>query len=313
MLVILNVAFPVFALILIGYVCRKRQILGGNAATEINRYVVYLALPALMFLAAYNLHVEDFAQPAYMAVFAIGMVGIFMFMLVLRLRQKASFVEAAIEGMGACYANIGFMGIPLCMLAFGNATMGAAAIATVMTAGVLFAATIVVIEVQLHAGVHIGHTLIKVGKSLLRNPLIVAPVLGLVLSLTELHVPAGVLQVVQLLGNSAGPCALVALGLFLAQTATSGKVASRAANLAVFLKLIVHPAVTAWLAYYVFDLPRMLADTALLLSALPIGTGPFMLAEKYGQGALVASRAILLSTIGSLFTVSAILVWITSR
>ena len=51
-------------------------------------------------------------------------------------------------------------------------------------------------------------------------------------------------------------------------------------------------------------------DTALLLSALPIGTGPFMLAKLYGREASVTSRAILVSTVLSLVTVSALLAWI---
>jgi malonate transporter len=314
MLVILNVAFPVFALIFIGYVCRKRNILGSNAATELNRYVVYLALPALLFNAAFNLKPSDLAQPGYVAVFVTGIVSVFIMMMVVRLIQKVPFVDATIEGMGACYANIGFMGIPLCLLAFGQDSMGPAAISTVMTAGVLFAVTIVLIEIRIHAGGNIAQTLSKVGKSLIRNPLIVAPIAGIVLSLSNTTMPSGVLQIFTLLGNSAGPCALVALGLFLAQTQTSsGEEGSRSANFSVLLKLIVHPSITAFLAYKVFDLPLMMADTALLLSALPIGTGPFMLAEKYGRGAFLASRAILISTIGSLLTVSAILVWITQR
>lgn len=314
MLVILNVAFPVFALIFIGYLCRKRNILGSNAATELNRYVVFLALPALLFNATFNLHAADFAQPGYLAVFAIGIVSVFILMMIVRVWQKTPLVEATIEGMGACYANIGFMGLPLCLLAFGQESMGPAAMSTVMTAGLLFAITIVLIEIRIHAGGHLGQTLLKVGKSLLRNPLIVAPVVGLVLSLSNAQLPEGLLQIFKLLGNSAGPCALVALGLFLAQThASSAHDDGRSATWSVVLKLIVHPAITAFLAYKVFDLPLMLADTALLLSALPIGTGPFMLAEKYGKGALLASRAILISTIGSLVTVSAILVWITNR
>ena len=58
------------------------------------------------------------------------------------------------------------------------------------------------------------------------------------------------------------------------------------------------------LAFYVFHLPPLWAKTALLLSALPTGTGPFMLAEYYRREASVVSRVILLSTLGSLITLS---------
>lgn len=49
MLSTLNVVLPVFALILVGWLARKLKILGETALTELNRFVVYLALPALLF------------------------------------------------------------------------------------------------------------------------------------------------------------------------------------------------------------------------------------------------------------------------
>jgi hypothetical protein len=46
---LLKIILPVFALIFAGYACRKTNRLGPNASSELNRFVVYLALPALLF------------------------------------------------------------------------------------------------------------------------------------------------------------------------------------------------------------------------------------------------------------------------
>jgi predicted permease len=72
----------------------------------------------------------------------------------------------------------------------------------------------------------------------------------------------------------------------------------------------VQPAITFVLAFRVFDMPPLWSHTALVLSALPIGTGPFMLAKLYNREAAVTSRAILISTVLSLITVSALLAWL---
>ena len=48
---VLNVLLPIFALILVGYLCRRTNRLGPTAASEINRMVVWLCLPALLFTA----------------------------------------------------------------------------------------------------------------------------------------------------------------------------------------------------------------------------------------------------------------------
>jgi len=76
----------------------------------------------------------------------------------------------------------------------------------------------------------------------------------------------------------------------------------------VLLKLVVQPLITWYLAFQVFELPTLWAYSALLLSVLPSGTGPYMLAEFYRREASRVSRVVLYSTLGSLITLSACLV-----
>ena len=111
--------------------------------------------------------------------------------------------------------------------------------------------------------------------------------------------------------NAASPCALVAIGLFLAQQ--TGGHDNRIVARLVALKLLVHPAITAALAFWVFPMPRLWAVVAVVLSALPVGTGPFMLAKLYQRDAAAASRAILISTIGSVVSVSLLIAWLAPR
>ena len=57
-------------------------------------------------------------------------------------------------------------------------------------------------------------------------------------------------------------------------------------------------------------MPEVWAKTAVIMAAMPTGTGPFMLAKLYDREAAVTSRSILISTVLSLFTVSALLAWL---
>ena len=57
-------------------------------------------------------------------------------------------------------------------------------------------------------------------------------------------------------------------------------------------------------------MPKPWFDAALLLAALPTGTGPFMLAKLYEREAAATSRAILLSTVLSVATVTALVLLI---
>ncbi|HBC02065.1 MAG TPA: transporter, partial [Pseudomonas sp.] len=95
-------------------------------------------------------------------------------------------------------------------------------------------------------------------------------------------------------------------GLFLAQPQPGARV--QGVWPLVGLKLVVQPLITWYLAFQVFELPTLWAYSALLLSALPTGTGPYMLAEFYGREGSRVSRVVLLSTLGSLISLSLILV-----
>lgn len=308
MLAIFNIVFPIFALIFIGWGCRKRNILSAAAASELNRFVIWLALPALLFDSMSRLSAADFANLRFLAVFAIGVAVVFLLTAWLRTRQQAAAADVIIDSLGSAYANVGFIGIPLCYLAFGRDGLPPSVMAMVMTACLLFAVAIVLLETCLHAKAGLTHTIAKVSRSLLHNPIMIAPLAGVAVALSGLSVPSGLQQLFRILGGAASPCALVSLGLFLAQPVAHR--ASVSVALLVAFKLLLQPAITALLAYWVLPLPRVWADSAVLLAAMPIGTGPFMLAELYQREVTVMSRAILISTTLSLPTIALILAWI---
>jgi predicted permease len=112
-----------------------------------------------------------------------------------------------------------------------------------------------------------------------------------------------------MLSAATTPCALVSLGLFLARKPASVANTSNPWPLVV-MKLVGQPLVTGFLAFCVFQLQPMWAASAVLLSALPTGTGPFMLAEYYNREAGLISKTILFSTLGSLVTLTLLLYYL---
>lgn len=97
--------------------------------------------------------------------FGIGAGAIFLLTLFVRLKQSRHLADASLDGLNAAYPNTGFVGLPLCLLAFGHASLAPAVIATIMTVCVLFAVTIVLIELGLQTEKKLGATIGKVAKS----------------------------------------------------------------------------------------------------------------------------------------------------
>ncbi len=306
----LGIVLPIFALVGVGYGCRKAGVLGPNASAELNRFVVRLALPAWLFDIMAHTSWAQLYQPGFMAAFGLSSAIVFGLTVAARRRARRPLADATLDGLNAGYANAGFIGLPLCLVAFGNESLAPATVATILTVCVLFAVAIVMIEIGLQAETRPLRLARKVGRSLIRNPLLVAPALGAALAATGLPVPASAETFLRLLGNAATPCALVALGLFLARQ--SDGMAGRAGSTLAFvaLKLVLQPGIAWLLAVPVFGLSSLLTHIAVVMAAMPTGTGPFMLAEYYRREADVTSHAILISTIGSVVTVSAYLAWI---
>lgn len=308
MLSTLNVVLPVFALILVGWLARKLKILGETALTELNRFVVYLALPALLFDIIANAMWADLAQPAFISAFSIGMMVVFSLTLFVQLRRTRHLADAAIDALNAGYANTGFIGFPLVIVFLGHEALAPTLIATILTVSVLFGIAIIIIETGLQGEVKRRIIFTRVAKSLIKNPLLVSPAIAICIPLSGLTVPDSINVFLKLLGGAASPCALIALGLFLAgQSDKRTNNDNFTVTLLVVLKLLIQPALTWWFATKVFHLPLLLVHTAVLLAALPTGTGPFMLAEFYRREASTTSKCVLVSTVLSMFTLSAYL------
>ena len=305
---VIDAAFPVFALILTGWICTKAKLLGVSSREGLNKFVIYLALPAQLFSVMSTADLSELAQPGFFWSFSLGMFGTAGLYALISKNTQTPITDHLINSMSAGYGNAGFMGIPLCLMVFGKAGMGPSVITAVFTVSLLFAVTIFLIEWQRLDSTRIGPALLKVFGSMLRNPLLVAPVLGVLWAFTAWPMPVVAERYIGLLGDASTPCALIAIGLFLGQTSyqRTGPDVMRI----VLLKLIVQPAITAILVLFVFDVPKLWAYVAILAAALPVGTGPFMLAQMYERDAAASARAILLSTVLSVITLSALIAWI---
>ncbi len=298
---VLNVLLPIFALILVGYVCRRTNRLGPTAASEINRMVVWLCLPALLFTATATATWEQIWHPGFVLVFTLSTLTMFVVTLLIRRKKAGHFADASIDALSASYANTGYIGIPLCMMVLGQDGLEPALIASLLVVCVLFGIALVCIEVGLQSEAQVHRIVIKVLYALIKNPLVVSPVLGACWAATGVPLPGALNKFLSLLGAATTPCALISLGLFLAHKQQGP---SHGTSLLVLIKLIAHPLLTWFLAFHVLRLPPLWPNSALLLSALPTGTGPFMLAEYYKREASVVSSTILISTLGSLVTLS---------
>jgi len=307
-LAVLSVAMPVFLLILIGGIAGRYGFLGRDATGALNMFVVYLSLPAVLFQAMAHIRPSELTNPGLLAAFCAGIAAAFVPALVIARRGGTPLGNAALQALSASFCNTGYMGIPLCRMAFGDDSLVPGVITMVITACPQFALAIALIETD-RPGASAFAIARRVGKALVTNPLLISPVAGLLVSALQLPIPLVGERFLTILGAAATPCALVATGMMVAES--TEKFRPLLVGRLVFLKLFIQPAVAWFVAFRLVELPYAWAGTAVLMSALPTGASAFILAKLYGREAASTSGTVLVSTIVSFFTLSVLLAWLT--
>jgi malonate transporter len=305
MLTTLLAILPIFAMIGLGFAGRRSGTFGPTAHRELSRFVVKLALPALMFAIMAETKPALIWQPGFILVFGGGAILILLLTLLIRRCMAAEPGNAVIESLAASYPNAAFIGIPLALALFGARSLLFTSIASILTICLLFALAILLMEMTMQTGAGFFRSMTRAFASAGRNPMVYMPAAGALFSFGGLTLPDTVRHFVDLLGASASPCALVALGLFLGEkraAVPAGPVAQ-----IVVIKLLVQPAVTWLIAFPLLGLPPLWAKGAVLIAALPTGTGPFMLSELYDRDADVTARVILISTLVSIGTLTVLM------
>ncbi len=189
------------------------------------------------------------------------------------------------------FNNTGNMGIPLLVLAFGEAALPAAVV-------------VFIVEMLLHFSV--GLYMLDPRTPwwrLLRMPIVLASLAGLAVNLSGFHLPGWLLEALDMLGGVSIPLMLFALGVRMLDVDFSdwrmgvlGAVACPASGLVMAWPLI------AWL-----DLSGLQAATLWVFAALPPAVLNYLVAEQYRQEPHTVASLVLIGNLGSLVVMPIVL------
>jgi hypothetical protein len=306
---IFNVALPIFGVILAGLLAGRWRILGGEATAALNAFVSYFALPVLFFGTLARTPVRAVLDPALMLGFSLIVLATFALgMLSTWLAVRGGLARMSLQGIAASWGNVGYMGVPLCLAAFGEPGLPPAMLAVIVTSIISMVFGVMLIELEVAAGHGAVVTFLKAAWNVARNPLPLSIVAGIIWSGLALPLPTPVEKWLDLLGAAASPCALFAIGLFLSDKSVRHGLAE--AGLATLIKLLVQPLLAAVVLPWFIDLRSVAGQAALVMASLPTAANAFVLAKQFDIQVEQNTASVLLSTAFSVLTVSALLVWL---
>jgi malonate transporter and related proteins len=307
---ILLITFPFFALVLCGYVAARRQLLPQAAIPGLNTFVLYFALPCMLYRFGAGTPIAQLLNPSVFFVYllcALTMVG---FTMAVTLSHRIDWNNAAFGALVAAFPNTGFMGVPLLVALLGAQAAGPAIVTIVVD--LLITSSLCIALSRLDAADKHGAevALRNALKGMLSNPMPWAIAIGALSSLLGLTPIAPVMQTIGLLADAASPVALFTIGAVLARSQmTSSDATPWTDYVPVALKkLVLHPLLvllvgSAAIALGV-PLDKFSLTVIVLVAALPSASNVSLLAEKFGANNGRIARIILLSTALAFFTFS---------
>jgi malonate transporter len=303
MLAILLKTLPFFAVIATGFLAGRARFLTPDATGQLTKFVFYFALSAMLFGFAANLSLAEIFNLPFVLAYLLGTGAIWALVLMVALLRGTGREAAVFEAHAGVIGNVGFLGIPMLALLMGPQVVGP--VLLVLAVDLIVFSSILTLMITLFRSGRVGADTLRVlALGLVKNPMIVSTVLGLIWGATGRSLWPPVQEFMTLLGAAATPCALFAIGASLAGRRPDRPLIAGWLSLA---KLILHPAAVACCALVIFPVPREAAAVMIAAAALPVAGNVFILAQHYQVAPQRISTAILISTAFSVLTVTAVI------
>ncbi|MGI9462880.1 MAG: AEC family transporter [Aestuariivirgaceae bacterium] len=297
---------PVFALIALGYAAARFKLFSAEAERGLNRFVLYFAIPALLFRTMVAVDVASPPWRLWGAFFTAGAVIWWLGIAASRYLASIRPSGGAAAAITSSFGNLLLMGIPLSVSFFGPAAALPAGLILSIHSPIQWAAATLRAELsEQKADASFSSIVIGLVNDLIRNPIVMAILAGSLWRATGLGLNTVVDRTIDLLGQAGIPTSLFALGLSLVAFGFKGNI--RGVTVMLVLKLMLFPLLAAALVTTVFKLPPVEAGVVVLFASLPPGVNAYLFASKYDAAVAPVSGAIAIGTALSLFTTSAVL------
>ena len=296
----LNATMPVFLMMVLGYVLRRKtSLLNDEFADYLNTFVFKLALPVQLFK---SLSQEDFHavwdSGMVLFCFAVSLASILLLLglsIFLRDRSlRAEFVQAGYRGSQA------LLGVALLQNIYGS-SVGAGPLALVLIGAVPLynVAAVLLLTLMTPGGRLDRKTVGKALRGIITNPIILGIAAGLIWSLLRLPQPVILQRAVSSLASTATPMGLLALGACIDPKKAAG--CWKPTLIASLFKLVFFVMLFLPLAVKLGYRGETLT-TLLIMLGSPATVSCFSMARSMGHEGVLSASAVMLTTVCSAFT-----------
>lgn len=297
----LNATVPVFAVMIIGNILKRIGIIDDHFASVANRFVFKICLPCLVFLDLADTNIRQNFDVKYVGFcFLVTLVSILSIWFLAKkfLREKDS-VGAFVQG--AYRSSAAILGVAFIQNIYGDSGMAPLMIIGSVPLYNIFAVIVLTFESN-NQQVSVSHGQIKAAcLNILKNPIIIGIVLGLLASLINLNLPKMAYKTIDNLAVVASPLALISIGASFEGRKALAKL--KPTSTASFLKLVGLAAIFLPLAVACGFRDQKLIAIIIMLAS-PCTPTAYIMAKNMDGDDILASSIVVTTTLLSSVTLT---------
>ena len=298
---LLDVILPVFLVVGFGYIVVWRKVFSTAAVDGLMSYTQNFAIPCLLFMALIKIDLGQAYSFRLMGSYYIGAAsGFALGFLGARYIFKRSAEDSVAIGFVSLFSNSVMMGLAITERAYGVDALVANFAIVSLHAPFCYFVGITAMEIAKSDGDSIAQVALNVGKSMMKNALFIAILLGLLVNIADVALPKAFLDGTNMVATTALPAALFGMGGVLYQYRPEGDFGAIA--WVVGISLLVHPAIV-WSLGQLWGLSISELRSAVLTSAMAPGINCYIFASMYNRAKRVAASGVLIATALSVLTI----------
>lgn len=279
------------AVIFIGYLAGRYELAGRDAGPVLSRTAFFITNPALLFTILATADLSDVFSAYAPVAFLTSVSSALLYVLLSRIWFRRRAAETAIGAMSGSFVNANNIGIPIAVYALGDATP----VAPVLLVQLLILVPFYLAFLDIASGGKASFG--RIASQPIRNPMIIASFLGVLVALTGVDIPEPVYEPLVLLGGAAVPLVLLAFGMSLRGTRPLGAREVRTEVIvATLIKTAFMPVIAYLLARFAFGLESEMLFGAVVMATLPTAQNTFLFASRYNRGIPIARDVVVLTS-----------------
>ena len=288
---LISLVLPIVILIAVGFVAVHARAISPQLVQALGIFVLNFALPALILNALLKQDLRQTLNWNYILVYGAGSLLTFgVVFAVARYMLRRPLPAASMAALGGSASNSGFVGFPVATLAIGAPALTALPLSMLVENILIIPLALAIAESTGHQGKSVPAVIGQTARRLARTPLILAIVIGAVLSAAGVRLPMPLATTLGMMADAAVPCALLVVGGTLATL----QVQSVAGDVSLIVagKLILHPVLVALGFAWIGGVPPGLMAAGIILASAPMLTVYPIIGARFGQERLCAAALV---------------------